>query len=250
MAVENSAAPEVSRWLAQTLRVSLFVPSPLEATEEMWTAMAGVAADTTERRPRELTNRFFGKALDATVVLSSNPVRIDVFVQAGPPSQGALPAIVAGDANQLNEWLLGHIPALLDRVPKLTRFAFAGTLLQEVKSTDEGLSVLARKLKSVTVDERMRDFSFRVNWPVKMDAGFTINRLTTWSTVGVTVSALMGPNTPDAVLALNHYVQLEFDNNTMPAPEISLSSKDALEAFRFCLQLAMENMAEGEVISQ
>lgn len=174
---------------------------------------------------------------------------MDFFVQAGPPSPGALPAIAAGDAKQLNEWLLEHIPSLLHHVPKLTRFAFAGTLLQEVKSVDAALRVLAGRLKSVSVDERMRDLSFRVNWPVKMEAGLAINRLTTWSTVGVTFAAVMGPSAPDAVLALNHYVQLEFDNNTMPARDVSLSPKDAVEAFRFCVKLAAENMAEGEIVS-
>jgi hypothetical protein len=60
MAVELSAPPEVPSWEAQLLRVSLFLPSTVEATAEMWTAMAGTPPETEQRRPRELAAKFTG----------------------------------------------------------------------------------------------------------------------------------------------------------------------------------------------
>jgi hypothetical protein len=103
-------------------------------------------------------------------------------------------------------------------------------------------------LKSVTFDERMRDIMFRVNWMAKMQTGLAINRLTTWSPISLKFAAVMAADTPDAVLAVNHYLQFEFDNNTAPEPPISLEPKEAAEAFSYCLQLATENMAKGEVL--
>jgi hypothetical protein len=61
MAVEVSGLAEAPSWEAQALRVSLFVPSTVQATEKMWTVMMGAPPETEERRPREITTtRFTG----------------------------------------------------------------------------------------------------------------------------------------------------------------------------------------------
>ena len=81
-----------------------------------------------------------------------------------------------------------------------------------------------------------------------MHSGLAVNRLTTWAALSLKFAAVMAVDAPDAVLAVNHYLQFEFDNSTAPEPPISLEPKEAAEAFSFCLQLATENMAEGEVV--
>jgi hypothetical protein len=249
MTVELSAPVEVPSWEAQILRVSLFLPSNVEATTEMWTAMMGSPPESEQRRPRDITAvKFTGAIEGATVVLASSPLRMDVFVQAGQPAPGTLPTIMAGDATRLNKLLAERVPALLGCLPKLTRLAFGGTLFHQVGAPEEAMKLLKAMLKSVSVDERMHDLLYRVNWVAKMQNGLSINRLTTWTSLSLKFAAVMAADSPDAVLAVNHYLQLEFDNNTVPDPPISFEPKEAEEAFAFCLQLASENMAKGEVI--
>ena len=119
--------------------------------------MMDAPPETEQRRPRELTARFTGAMEGATTVLASSPFRIDVFVQASQPAPGTLPTIMAGDATKLNKLLAERVPALLNCFPKLTRLAFAGTLLRQVNSPEEALKQMKGMLKSVTIDERMRD---------------------------------------------------------------------------------------------
>jgi hypothetical protein len=151
MVVEPSAPKGFPSWQAMSLRVSLFPPSPIDATEKMWTAMMGAPPETQERRTRAITTKFTGPMEGATVVLASSPLRIDVIIQPSPPPPKTIPTIVAGDAAKLTDLLAERVPALLNCLPSLTRLAFAGILLHQVNSPEDVLKLLKGMLKSVTV---------------------------------------------------------------------------------------------------
>ena len=46
MAAERSAPADAPPWEAQVMRLSLFLPSNVQATEEMWISMMGVPPET------------------------------------------------------------------------------------------------------------------------------------------------------------------------------------------------------------
>jgi hypothetical protein len=239
-------------WEVQQLRVSIFPSTPVALTPEVWLAVVGSPPETETKRPREASTLFSGTLDGIQIVMNSTPTQFDILLGpvqapvAAVSTLTSLPRATAGEAGPIIALIQTKIPALFDHSPETTRIAFAGTVLTPAAGIHDSYSKLAALLQSVNVQPgKMRDFVFRVNWPITVES-VEINRLTTWSTVLFRTVSLMD-GMPAPVLE-NHYAQLEFDINTALSHTTKFTPQELRNVFSNLVALAEENMERGEVV--
>lgn len=239
-------------WEVQQLRVSIFATPPLILTPELWLAVVGSPPESETKRPREGLTLFTGVLDGAQVAMNSTAAQFDFLL--GPP-QGtaptglsAFPKATAGEAKPIIALVQSKIPAVFDFSPETARIAFAGTVLKPTADVRESYGQLATLLQSVKVrPEKMRDFNYRVNWPVTVD-GVEINRLTSWSAALYRALGLK-EGMPETVFSEHHYAQLEFDVNNVPSPATKFTPQQLRDLFPRLIALVQENMERGEVVA-
>jgi hypothetical protein len=238
-----------SRWDAHLLRISLIGGALPEVTSETWAAMTGSPPDLHETRAREGITRISGRFEGAQLTFAALPGRRDLVIQPAPPAPDSAPSPIAGDALDLIGKLYQLAPAVLHKTATTSRIAFAGTLLRSASSLEAAYEDLASLVKSVRVEpKKMRDLLYQVNWRKELNANVEANRLTKWS--AITFTLLAGTSGPGITVSETNYVQLEFDINTVPSETRSFSGDEGINLLARLIELAQENLANGEVVTQ
>jgi hypothetical protein len=236
----------LAAWVATQLRATYFSAEATQINADWWTDLTGAQPAIDERRPRESTYKVAGPFAGALLSVVSFPGRIDLFLEPAPPPAGAMPTMTIGNANELLDQLLDRLPKLAGRLPTSNRIALAGNMILGVRDKLAAYEELKDLLKSVRVDPtKMQELGYRINWPVKL-SGREINRLTSWASARIRISMLGDQPTQ---FDEQHYVQFDFDVNTMPSIDTRLSPDDTTKLFGQFGDLLRQNMSEGEVLS-
>ena len=240
-------------WQVESLRVTAF---PLDiadvSTDQMWDTFIGKPpADTHIQRTGIETREV--EYVNGRIFLVKQIDRIDWryhYQQEEREEPPNLPIIGSLDSE------LGVISGLakdwLDSgtLFPLNRLAFAGVLLHQVDSVDDGYEILSKLLPSLNFDN-LKDLNYQVNRPRMSNAiqGLYINRLARWNVIRSHLFA--------AVPSANHRLQatadervacrLEFDINSS-AQQTDAFAPDLLpDLFDELVDVGLELSEKGDV---
>ncbi|WP_441231445.1 hypothetical protein AB7828_24880 [Tardiphaga sp. 215_C5_N2_1] len=239
------------QWDANLLQVALFSKVPFPMSLDIYSALMGVPADSSEERPKEGVRRQTGVAGNTYIQIGITPVRIDIVFA---PVQEAVSLDVTSlqtsigpfeeELKKFAKLILGWLPQI--EVP-LLRISFIGVAVAPASSRDESYSIVAQSVKSLKVDTSMHDLMYRVNWraPTDLVPEKYLNRLTTWSSFKFRISA--GLDQSNAMeIGERNFARLDLDINTPGERVEPLVHKDIGPLFEELFRLAAENIAQGE----
>jgi hypothetical protein len=242
-------------WEAQTLRLSLFLTEPLPADQHPWQLFAGQEPpEVDERRTKESLHRQAGAWRTGLFEIRMTPLRIDAvlgtLLMSEMPAR-EMPRLTIGNWREELEAFCERGRELL-RELRFTgnRIALGAVLLAPAATRSQAVENLGRCLTSVTVvPDRMRDLSYRVNWPVTFEGppAMELNRITTWSVETYMMAVVQVPG-HDQVFAEHNYSKLELDHNSAQRtpPEV-LERPQIVDIFGQLRALAFENCERGEL---
>jgi hypothetical protein len=237
------------KWDAQSLRFTFFPHQATPVSADWWTAFAHQPPEAENNLPRQHIVSISGMHKGVGLALASSPDRVDLSISPPPLVQGQIAEVTAGDAKELLAILREVVLTVKDRVPASRRLAIAGALFRQTASNEETYSLLRDALKSVTVvPEKMRDLSYRVNWPIQL-SGRSYNRLGTWSSLLVKHFSFSPTGEAQSPLAERHYLSFEFDINTALVAGVEFQATEVSAVLDQMEALVTENMEKGEVIS-
>jgi hypothetical protein len=192
MAEVNIALPSIDRWEAGQIELVVFpVDWQFALGQDWWRQITGTECESIRRQNERVdAGMFRGVHLRFSV----NPVRtswsVSPHVQltmedgiTGPPTIGSFVDAIAWFVPLMNAWIR-------ESCPDAIRFGFTATLLQFADSREEIYRLLNAYLSKVEVDPASKEFQFRINRPRMSKSGIPgleINRLSTWSSVLMTI---------------------------------------------------------------
>jgi hypothetical protein len=239
-------------WQAQLLRVSLFLKRPVPFDQSVWRYFTDQIPEIDERRAKEALHREAGPWRRGFLEVRNIPIRLDVLFtapQIGPLTTPELPSLVAGSFRTEMPIFAERVEAFLSKYElSATRIALGCILLLSAEDLPDAYRLLQKCLFSVKVDpNRMRDFIFRVNWPVDHDGKMIklLNRLTTWTANTVIMTVAQTPG-QEQVLREDYNAQLEIDHNSPAENTQVLEREELIHIFRKLTDLAIENVERGE----
>jgi hypothetical protein len=181
----------LAAWLAGQIRATIFVAEPVQVDAEWWTSLTAAQPAVDERRPREGMYKVSGPFAGALLSIVSFAGRIDLLLDPAPSASGTIPVVTAGNGNELLQMFLDRLVPFAERVPEAIRIALAGTMLRETADRRSAYIELKSLLRSVVVDpDRMQELGYRINWPLKLLDNIDVNRITSWASTVVRMSAM------------------------------------------------------------
>jgi hypothetical protein len=241
----------VTPWTAHVLQVALFSNTIFPAGENYFSALLGVEPDTSEDRPKEGTRTQAGAVNGTQVQIGVTPLRLDIVFS--PPAQPVsldLEAIRTSFGPFVPE-LRKFAKAILNWIDcintPLVRVAFIGAAVVETASREEAYGVIGQNLKSLVVSPQMHDLFYRVNWRAHastLPEGF-INRLTTWSSFRLDMSAGFTPAAAIKVGSKN-FARLDLDINTPAERRDPLPRAEVPKLLSEIFELAIDVAEHGE----
>lgn len=215
-------------WTVNQMRCTAFTATGTSVPAvQWWTRLAGVDPEQITSNPRLGSSQAVGGFGPRTLVVSTQPDRVDWFLgpipieaasvqgqaatEPKPPSIGG--AVEAFDvfSKLSKQWLA------FEDIPNVNRLALGGVLSHEERNKREAYLRLPDYVP-VQVDPESSDFLFQINLPTqsRLDIeGLVINRLSKWA---VTAFKLIALNVPGGTFAqgLNTTIALqsEIDINT------------------------------------
>jgi len=239
-------------WEAESLRVSLFSNGPTPVTDEDWRAVTS-QTESYNRQAIAGGYIFSGTFENSQLNFSGINKRVD-FVQSPtlPPPSGpdvTLPTI--GPWKATREKFVSFTSAWMNNANfPILRIAFGAVLLCPAKNRLTSYETLKALLSSVSVDpEKMRELSFRINWPTKSKVidGLLVNRITSWSALELLFASLeLGPTPSTTTRSGVHAVRLEIDHSTDQSLSQPFDRGQVLPIYKELVSAASENAAKGE----
>ena len=254
----NMKRRSINEWLAETLRLTLFL-SMGEKVEEQnwWRDLLGIDASNTniqrESRQRQEEGAYED---DRRLVLSIQPDRVDwrltppnVVPEAGHvPNTGQYLEAMESFSKLLLHWLE------LESCPSASRLALGLVLITPAKTVPEGYQQISAYLPFNFDTRNASDLMYQVNRARDSESvpGIKINRLSKWSVSSihwvsgrffkgmVAATPLTGPQ------ALN--CRLELDINTVPKPGLELAKDDLRNLYQEFAELAKEIVQDGDIV--
>jgi hypothetical protein len=241
-------------WTAETLRLSLFFSDTMKTTAADWTKVTGQDEPQTVQNVasrRSMIGPFQGGVLHIT---ASGP-RIDCILLPKSPTEtveegyvptiGTWPAVCTDFQKATSDWVAGFEQPII-------RMAFAGTILAKCESLKDAYTQLLGLLKSVRGDpDKMKEVSFRINWPVNSRAanGLTLNRITSWAVLQIQLQLMIQTGTKTVVneTPATYVVRMEFDHNTDADRNLAFDRSMLVPIYDELVALALENAEKGEV---
>jgi hypothetical protein len=224
MTSHNKLQP-VSAWLAQVLRCTMFYCLDEQFDiSGWWSKLTGSLPETETKQPKTGANADQGSFGDGTLILTKNPVVVDLRLQVpskSPKEVDGIPAI--GSFEEQRTAFVELVKKLfeLEQLPGIKRIAFGAVLNLSVQDYQQGLRQLAPYIQAVKIDPaNSTDFMYRINRRRSSAVGIPdllINRLNTWSVVSYhsVLTVLTGPVLDQtAASEPRHACQLELDIST------------------------------------
>lgn len=248
-----------SDWMAEQLRCTAFtLPGTQSTADHWWTLLADAAPEQVTSNPRLGSSQAVGSFGPGTLVVSTQPDRVDWFLgpvpmeaasiqgQATtdplPPSIGS--AIEALDIfSKLSKRWLAH-----KEIPDVNRLALGGVLSHQEEDKRTAYLRLLDYIP-VKVDPESSDLLFQINLPINSRSGIeglAINRLSKWS---VAMFKLISLNVPGGLLLqdLKTTIALrsEIDINTAQEFQRELPKNQLIDVFNELVEHGSSLIANG-----
>jgi hypothetical protein len=185
---------DFNEWTAEQFRCTAFIlPAIARPAAHWWARLADADPEEVTSNPRLGSSQALGRFGPGTLVVSTQPGRVDWFLVPGRPEaasiQGAvrpeptLPSLGAAVesfgtfAEVSSKWLA------LEEIPDVNRLAFGG-VFSHLEEDRRAAYLRLPDYVPVRVDPDSTDFLYQINLPIpsRLDvAGLLINRLSKWS---------------------------------------------------------------------
>lgn len=245
---------EIEReWQSGHTRIVIFTTRPLPSNFNLWREIAQADPEIEDSRPREGIARSTGPYLNGALEVVVAPGRVDLGYIAVPtidPSGGKPVDIFLPDARAAILAMQKVASKILPSFPApVVRLSIVAGCVTETASVEDSYKVLSTITTSLSIDPRMRDLSFRVNWKAKpsVEIGDYLNRITTFSAISLNATAGSAPDGPKFQFDDRHFASMELDINTPGGRQEPFESRELVAIFDNLANLAIENLAHGEV---
>lgn len=229
---------------AQLLRLTIFPAGSLPGTQDLWHRLTGREPEIDEHRRTEGLHRQVGPHGQGELEVRVQPTRVDLLMK--PLTTIASPHLRLGPFETESAAFLALArPWLSDTGGGIARVAFGGISLYPAADRVEAYGLLARYVPSLKVDaENSREVQYRVNRPME-SRGITLNRITTWAPISLKMEI---STTGSKILSISeeHFLRLEFDHSTPAERTEPLEQAVIVPIFEKLLELAIENVLQGE----
>lgn len=239
-------------WLARTMRLSVFLASPLERVpDDLWPTATIGAPEIEQFQPRQSVRLQAAPWHEGfQLQLVTTQLRFDLTLAAPEDTEAEPPwrpigSVLPAFVELTRPWLTA-----LDYEVK--RLAFGLQAFLKADARTEAYGLLGELLHSVSVEpEVTSDFLYQINRPVKSRAvpDLSLNRLTKWGWLQlrfVRIGVVANDAAQGATTTYGSFVSLECDHNTVqdwPEP----LHRDTLAAiYEELVELAWKNMEFGE----
>ncbi|TPK63857.1 hypothetical protein FJ930_26110 [Mesorhizobium sp. B2-4-15] len=238
-----------AKWQVETLRLTVFLNEAAKGSEAEWTALTG--QDEAELRQTVPAGRVYaGEYGPGRLNLSFQGSRVDVVLTQNPSTEtvaewptfasfeDGFPAFV--------ETALGWFESTAYSV---IRIAFGCIVLLKTDGVEDTNRALSKYVRSARIEDRVKDFLLRTNWPTKSNVtGSELNRITSFGALRVLTGQFrMGPES--GTVSLNDPtfgVRLEIDHSTDAANTTPFEKTLLIPIFEELVNLARENVESGE----
>jgi hypothetical protein len=217
-----------SDWNADQLRCTAFTLTGTSLpAAHWWTKLAGADPEQITTNPRLGSSQAVGRFGPGTLVVSTQPDRVDWFLGPAPIEAASIHGQVATEPNAPSignavqafdvfseiskQWLA------FEDIPNVNRLALGGVLSHQEVDKRAGYHRLPDYVPA-QVDPESSDFLFQVNLPTPSRSidGLVINRLSKWAVTMFKLLALKGPGGSFVAQDLKTTIALraEIDINT------------------------------------
>jgi len=241
----------------ESIRATIFPAAGVTPTPDTWWRVA-TNTDPNSRTSKPATREHVeeGPFADAHLVLTINPLGIMQWQLGAPPLNDlptALPT-VGPFLEKASEFL-----QLLNRwfplCPTSSRIACGIVAILPVDSHREAYETLDSLLHAVDIDPvGSSELLYRINRPrpSRLLQGLTINRLSTWLAVKVTLTVGLAEGQSvqggrEAVLYEKYVCRAQLDINTAPSFQGTFPPPSLSELYGELYQLAVEILAKGDI---
>jgi hypothetical protein len=255
----SSAGREGSgrEWLAQSWRLTAFLQSPAAPPEsDWWVRLVGQEPDSRTANPKQGVRQEQGAYGSGTLVLTTQPGRVDWLYSSELPNQEtlnfeAVPTLgpVIGALATFRQIAFPW----LSNCPPVIRIAFGSILQRPVQSRDDAYAVIMDMVPGLRLTSpECSDFMYQINRPRRSTVApeYSINRLSKWSaaafqTVQITVGLAAQSLRP--VIEPQYSARLDMDINTAPAPELATGRQTLISIFEELVELSTEISEKGDI---
>jgi hypothetical protein len=181
----SSLENQKPKWLAESLRLTVFVPPYVQPQGEgLWGEIIGTAPENKMAKPSRGEFVEAGLVLGNTLTLSIQPGRIDWILSPNLSSEEDLDGVKSiGKPEEAAKSFSEIVSKWLPDCPSSVRLAYGVVLLERVESREEGYLRLRDLIRSVQIDPKSEDFFYQINRPRESTSveGMRLNRLSRWS---------------------------------------------------------------------
>jgi hypothetical protein len=189
---QTPVAPSLDSWQSNQLQIVVFPKTPMVGVNQNWWRQV-TGRDPDETSTKKLETSATGEFNEWNLVLTVDLLRIiwtlSPKIDPANPSLGM--PILGAYAIARDAFLEAMKAWIASSCPPIKRMAFVALLIQGAESHEDAYQLLQRYLiKTIQIDPLSTDFHYRINRRRRSDTtDLTINRLSTWSALKVTVSA-------------------------------------------------------------
>lgn len=235
-------------WQVENLRVTVFCNEPVKGSEAEWTVLTG--QDEAELRQAVPGGRVYaGEYGPGRLTLSFQASRIDIVLTQNQSTQALseLPTFASFDDGfpAFVETALGWLESTAYSV---IRVAFGCVVLLKTEGLEDANRVLSKYVRSAKIENRVKDFLLRTNWPTKSRVANELNRITSFGTLRMQSGQLNMDGQSGAVVMSDptFAVRLEIDHSTDATNTTPFEKSLLVPIFKELVDLARENVESGE----
>lgn len=248
-----------SDWTAEQLRCTAFIlPGTTLPAAHWWAKLTGADPEQVTANPRIGASQAVGGFGPGTLVVTTQPGRVDWFLVPGPietanvqgqtnpeftaPSLGG--AVEAFDAlSKISKQWLGF-----EDIPEVSRLALAGAFTHPEENKRAAYLRLAEYVP-IQVGPESSDFLYQINLPTQSGSGIkglVINRLSKWAVTMYKLVRLNEPmNLPTQDIGTTIALRSEIDVNTVQEFEGELPKGQLIEIVDELVQHGRSLITEG-----
>jgi hypothetical protein len=254
--IEGSGMEQLTRpWSARTLRLTVFLQSPVDAiAPDTWKCATGASEPAFDQAQPPLLSRIQGGPVGPgflTLHVQGLAQRLDWIMGPPPPSDtsqnplslefGPIEPALEAFTNVVRPWL-----ASTDIISN--RLAVGVVAAIPMPDRLAAYKTLQDFVPSVKIDaEHTRELLYRINRPKlsrSLGAEVELNRVTSW---GATRLQIAGPTGVLLTGVGGSYLSVECDNSTPVEQEGPLDKSKFVDIYDELIEMALQNLELGEL---
>ncbi|WP_214476052.1 hypothetical protein [Mesorhizobium sp. dw_380] len=238
-----------AKWLVENLRLSVFSNEAVKGSESDWSRLTG--QEEAESRQAVPAGRIYaGEFGPGRLSFSYQASRADIILAQSQSMESDHDLPVFAEFDQATDAFVETVTGWLETAAfPIVRIAFGGVILQRAEDFQHANRLLGDYVRSAKVEDRVKDFLIRTNWPTNSKVnGAELNRITAFSAMRI-LSGAVSLGAENGMVAMGEpvfAVRLEIDHSTDAANAKQFEKSLLVPIFMELVDLARENVETGE----